>query len=150
MQKEIMSELKSKKYDVLIATAAPADWRMLKPFKNKISTHNVNELELKLRATPKIIESVKKIRPNILLIPFKAELNLSEKKMVEKALELMKSAKADLIAINDVGKKGVGFREDTNELYVIDKNRSIFHIPLSSKHKVARRLLDIIKKKLDD
>jgi len=148
MQKAVVSELKSKKYDVVIATAAPADWKPEKTFQRKVSTRTVPKLTLKLRPTQKIIKAVKKISPSTFLVPFRAEHNLSDKELVEKACELIEEAGADLVAVNDVGRKGVGFGVDTNEVYIVDKNKAVIHVPLATKREVAKRLLDVIIKRV--
>ena len=148
MHKEFVSELRSKKYDVVIATAAPADWKPEKPFQLKVPTRTAQKLVLKLEPTQKVIKTVKKISPNTLLVPFKAEHNLSDKKLVEKAVELMKEVDADLVAVNDVGRKGAGFGVDTNEVYIVDQNQTVTHVPLTTKREVAKRLLDVINERI--
>jgi phosphopantothenoylcysteine decarboxylase/phosphopantothenate--cysteine ligase len=148
MHKAVVSELKSKKYDIVIATAAPADWKLEKPFQRKVPTLTVPKLILELKPTQKIIKKVKKISPKTFLVPFKAEHNLSDKELVEKAFELIKEDGADLVAVNDVGKKGVGFGVDTNEVYIVDKNKTVIHVPLTTKREVAKRLFDAINERI--
>ncbi|MDH5451263.1 MAG: bifunctional phosphopantothenoylcysteine decarboxylase/phosphopantothenate--cysteine ligase CoaBC [Candidatus Bathyarchaeota archaeon] len=148
MHKAFVSELKSKKYDIVIATAAPADWKLEKPFQRKVPTRTAPKLILKLEPTQKVIKTVKKISPNTLLIPFKAEHNLSDKKLVEKAVKLMKEVGADLVAVNDVGRNGVGFGVDTNEVYIVDKSKAVTHVPLTTKREVAKRLFDLINERI--
>ena len=148
MYRAVVSELSSRKYDILIAAAAGADWTLEKPYGYKVSTSDMSELSLKLRPTPKIIDSVKKTSPNTFLVPFKAEYNLSDDELIESAYKRLKTAGADLIVVNDVARKGVGFRVDTDEVFVVDKERKATHIPLASKAHVARELLNIILNKM--
>ncbi len=148
MHQAVVSELKSQKYDIVIATAAPADWKLEKPFQRKVPTRTTPKLILKLKPTQKIIKMVKKISPSIFLVPFKAEHNLSNKELVEKAFELIKEAKADLVVVNDVGREEVGFGVDTNEVYIVDKNKTVIHVPLTTKREVAKRLFDVINEKI--
>jgi len=91
---------------------------------------------------------VKKISPNTFLVPFKAEHNLSDEELVEKAFELVKEVGADLVAVNDVGRKGVGFGVDTNEVHIVDKNKTAIHVPLTTKREVAKRLFDVINERI--
>ena len=49
---------------------------------------------------------------------------------------------------NDVGKAGRGFESDTNEVYIVDPQKNVVHVPLSPKSVVAEKLLDIIVEKL--
>jgi len=61
---------------------------------------------------------------------------------------LIKEVGADLVAVNDVGRKGVGFDVDTNEIYIVDRNKTVIHVPLTAKREVAKRLFDIIRERI--
>jgi len=148
MHKAVASELRSKKYNMVIATAAAADWKLEKPFQRKVPTRSTPELILKLKPTQKIIKMVKKISPNTFLVPFRAEHGLSDRELVEKAFELIKEVSADLVAVNDIGRKGVGFEVDTNEIYIVDRNKTVIHVPLTTKREVAKRLFEAIIEKM--
>lgn len=74
---------------------------------------------------------------------FRAEYKLAKRELIESAYKRLLEAKADLIVVNDVGKKGVGFGTDTNEVFIIDKKKSIVHVPLAKKRQVARKILDV-------
>jgi phosphopantothenoylcysteine decarboxylase/phosphopantothenate--cysteine ligase len=148
MKEAVVSELKLKKYDVVIAAAAVADWALEQPYKYKVSTWDKATLNLKLKPTPKIIDAVKKVCSEIFLVAFRAEYGLSNKELVEAGFKWMRKAKADLVVVNDVGREGVGFGFDTNEVFILDSKRKVFHVPLSSKREVAKKLLDVIVAKL--
>jgi phosphopantothenoylcysteine decarboxylase/phosphopantothenate--cysteine ligase len=147
MYDTVVKELKEDNYDVMIATAAAADWAPERQFNYKVPTRNTPELPVTLKPTPKIIEAVKKMSPKTFLVAFRADHGLSDDALVESAYQRMKASNADLIAANDVGRSGVGFRTDTNELFIIDKKRKVIHIPLSSKREVAKKLIDVIVEK---
>ena len=144
----VVSELRSKKYDVVVAAAAAADWRPEKSFDYKVSTSDVPELSVKLRPTQKIIDAVRKINTDAFLVPFKAEYDLSDEQLVERGLRRLVEAKADLIVVNDVGRNGAGFGVDTNEVFIVDKEKKVVHVPLTTKREVARRILDVITEKI--
>ena len=148
MYNAAMMELKSEKYDIIIAAGAAADFTPEKPIKHKVLTRTTPELLLKLKPTPKIIDAVKKISPSAFLVAFKAEYRLSDEELIKSAYQRLKAANADLIVANDVSRQGVGFEVDTNEVFIIDKDRNIIHIPLTTKQEVAKKLLDNIIKKL--
>ena len=57
-------------------------------------------------------------------------------------------AKADLIVANDVGQKKRGFQSETNEVYIIDKEKNIKHIPLELKDEIANEILDNVAQKV--
>ncbi len=148
MYEAVVSELKSKKYDVVIAVAAVADWAPEKKYEYKVPTSIKNELTVKMRPTPKIIDAVKKVSPDTFLIAFRAEYNLSDEELIQSAYKRLKKAKADLIAANDIGRKGVGFACDTNEVFIVDTNKKVVQVPLATKREVAKRLFDVIVNKL--
>jgi len=144
----VVSELKSKRYDVMIAVAAAADWTLEQPFSHKLSTHSVRSLDLKLKPTKKIIDTVKKVSPKTYLVAFRAEYKLPKNRLVESAHKRLLEADADLIAVNDMGKPGAGFGTDTNELFVVDTKKKVTYVPMANKREVARRILDIIRERV--
>jgi phosphopantothenoylcysteine decarboxylase/phosphopantothenate--cysteine ligase len=149
MYDKVIAELKLKKYDVMIAAAAAADWAVAKPFSYKVSTHRIKTLDLKLKPTKKIINSVKKASPQTFLVAFRAEYKLSRRALIESAHAKLIEAKADLVVVNDVGKEGAGFGTETNEVFIVDKEKKAIHVPLASKREVAQRILDAVKMKIE-
>lgn len=148
MYDAVVSELKAQRYDIVIAAAAAADWTPDKRYSFKIPTREASALNFRLKPTRKIIDVVKTIRPKALLIPFKAEHGVSDEELIENAYRTLKEAKADLIVANDVARKGVGFRVQTNEIFVVDKKRKVVHVPLTTKREAAKRLLDVVSQKM--
>jgi phosphopantothenoylcysteine decarboxylase/phosphopantothenate--cysteine ligase len=148
MYKAVVSELKSQKYEVVIATAAAADWTPKKRFDYKVPTRETPALNVELEPTPKVIDVVKKISPEVFLVPFKAEYNVSDKELVKNAFRRLKEAKADLIVANDVARKDVGFEVETNEIFIVDKTRKVVHVPLTTKREAAKNLLDVIAERI--
>lgn len=148
MREAVISELKSKKYDVVIAVAAAADWTVKKPYSYKVSTHKLHSLDLKLKPTKKIIDHVKKVSPKTFLVAFRAEYKLSKKELIESAYKRLLQANADLIVVNDVGKKGAGFGTETNEIFIVDKKKKAIHAPLAPKREVATKILDVVNEKI--
>jgi len=148
MRTAVLSELKSTHYAVFVATAAAADFEPEKMFESKVDTHTTPELELKLKSTPKIIDEAKKTSPKTFLVAFKAEYKLSDRDLVDNAYKRLKTSHANLIVANDVCRQGVGFQTDTNEVFVINKDKRVMHMPLTSKQEIARKLLDIIMEEI--
>jgi len=143
MHEVVVSELKSRNYDVVIAVAAAADWTPEEPYPYKVSSHELRSLELKLKPTVKIIDRVKKVSPRTFLVAFRAEYKLSKGELIESAHKRLLEAEADLIVVNDVGKKGAGFGTETNEVFIVDKKKSVVHVPLAKKREVAAKILDV-------
>ena len=61
---------------------------------------------------------------------------------------MMYRMKMDLIVANDVSHEKTGFGVDTNEVYIIDSSRQVLHVPLTSKRKIATKLLNIVSEKI--
>jgi phosphopantothenoylcysteine decarboxylase/phosphopantothenate--cysteine ligase len=138
----VKSKLSAKKYDLFLAAAAPGDFRVANVKNEKMSSRISELFDLKLETTEKVIRIVKKIQHDIFLVPFKAEWNLNQNKMVERAKMVMSETDADLVAVNDASLKGVAFEGDTNQILLLKKDGNMIDIPLNSKQVVARRILD--------
>lgn len=149
MEQTILQELEDVEYDVVVAAAAVSDWTLKKQYKRKVPTEEISTLKLELRPTPKIVDEIKDASQKSLLVIFKAEYDVSKGELIENAYRRLKKAKADLVVANDVSRRGIGFRTETNEVYIIDKEKKVVHVPLSSKRSVARKILDVIKMKLE-
>lgn len=148
MHEAVLAELQSEEYDVVIAAAAAADWKIKKPFAHKVSTRKLDSLSLEFEPTRKMIDQVKKVSPKSFLIGFRAEYKLPRKDLIESAHKKLLEANADLIVANDVGKKGAGFGTDTNEVFIIDKKKNVTHVPMAHKREVARKILDAAKERI--
>ena len=81
-----------------------------------------NDIILEFKRAPKIINSVKKINPDIFLVGFKAEYNVSDEELIDSARRKMKESSADIMIANDVDIKGGGFGSDKNEIIIIDED----------------------------
>jgi hypothetical protein len=96
------------------------DWKPAEIFRQKISTHKCNSLNLKLVLTAKIIDGIKDRVPESFLVAFRAQSNMSKEDLLEDGFKRLCRARTDLVAVNDVGQTGAGFETDTNELYIIN------------------------------
>ncbi|MBI2653031.1 bifunctional phosphopantothenoylcysteine decarboxylase/phosphopantothenate--cysteine ligase CoaBC [Candidatus Woesearchaeota archaeon] len=132
--------------DIIVHSAAVSDFTINNKEKSKIKSNK--ELHLELTPTAKIFEKLKKLNKEMFLVGFKAECNVSEKRLIGSAYDILQKANAELIVANDVGKKGRGFDVDTNEVFVVDKDKNVEHIKLADKRIVADKLLDIILQKI--
>lgn len=148
MFEAVTSELKARFYRVLIAAAAPSDWAVEKPFPKKVSTHKFEVLDLKLKPTKKIIDNIKKTSPQTFLVAFRAEYKLTAKALIESAHARLMEADADLIVVNDIGKKETEFGSEKNEVFIVDNKKNFHHISLTSKREIARRILDAVKERI--
>lgn len=148
MARAVEAELSESSYDVLVAAAAVGDWKPEQRAKEKISTHGSAGIEIKLVPTAKIIDSLKSRHPDLFLVAFRALAGLGPEELVTDAHKRMIEAGADLIAVNEVTGRGVGFESDTNELYLVDPAKHVEHVELSTKNEAAVRLVNAIARRI--
>lgn len=100
----------------LISAAAVADYTLDRQAE-KIKSGQ--DLSLHLTPTPKIIKKVREAYPDLKIVGFKAETDLSDEELIRRAEESMQSAHLDLVVANDVSRGGMG--TDDNRVIIIDR-----------------------------
>ena len=139
------------KQHVVFHAAAVADFTISHSSKNrsyKMDTRNGTKT-LKLVPTAKIVDSIKEFDKKVFLVAFKTEYDILEELLIKKAFDKLRECNGDLIVANDVSRRGCDFGSDTNEVYIIDKEKNITHVPLKSKREIARNLVKIVCNKLN-
>ena len=145
MFEKTMSQLPA---DILICSAAVADWKLIPETFSKKKIDNQNkikktsqELLFKTSKNPDILATVAKsnLRPSI-VIGFSAETN----NLIENAKSKLVSKEIDLIVANYVGQNKV-FGKDFNKVFLVDKN-GCEEWSEQSKNSVASNLADKINK----
>ncbi|MBQ2665686.1 phosphopantothenoylcysteine decarboxylase [Methanobrevibacter sp.] len=131
-------------FDIFISAAAVSDFEFRKKSDNKIDSSS--SLFLNLKPTTKIIRQIKKINPDIFLVGFKAEFNISKSEMIECARRQIENAGTDLVVANDISNDNCHFGSDKNEVLLVDED--VLTIPLASKREIAKCIFDVISKKL--
>ncbi len=129
--------------DIFISTAAVSDFK----FENKESykIDSSKTLSIDLKPTIKIIRTIKELNPDIFLVGFKADVNISEEKLIASAKHQIRESKTDLVIANDVGNKDCHFGSDNNKVWIIDDE--VISVPLASKKQVANIIFDVILEK---
>lgn len=130
--------------DIFVSAAAVSDFSPSKVEGIKMSSSK--EYDLKLTPNPKIIDKIKKINPNIFLVGFKAEYDVSDEKIIDCAKKQINRCGTDLVVTNDVSIEGVGFESDTNQVIFVDDE--IEKTDLKTKSEIASILMDKIVNKL--
>ena len=102
-------------------------------------------MSINLKPTIKIIRQIKELNPNIFLVGFKAEVNISKKDIIASAKQQIKDAGTDLVIANDVSDENCHFGSDNNKVWIVDDD--IVSVPLSSKKEVANIIFDVILEK---
>jgi phosphopantothenoylcysteine decarboxylase / phosphopantothenate---cysteine ligase len=148
MRKAVVSELSSKKYDVVIMAAAVADFMPAKRSDKKINTR-AGKIELPLVATKKIIDEVKKNSNSTFLVAFKADYNVPDSVLIDRAYKKLQESGADIVVANDLGRKGSEAGSDRNQVFIVDGKKKVVHLPLESKPAIARKLLELVAKSVN-
>ncbi|MCD6559058.1 MAG: bifunctional phosphopantothenoylcysteine decarboxylase/phosphopantothenate--cysteine ligase CoaBC [Palaeococcus sp.] len=142
MLQVIESELKSREYDIVILAAAVGDFTPKEKAQKKIKSGK--ELILELVPTPKIIQRVKEIAPDVFLVGFKAEYGVGEEELIAQARRQIEKAKSDVVIAN---RGEVAFGSEVNEAYWIT-GESYEKLPLMSKRELAEKIWDRLLKLL--
>jgi len=142
MLKAIERELSSKKYDIVVLAAAVSDFTPKEKARKKIRSGQT--LILELVPTPKIIQRIKEIQPNVFLVGFKAEYGVGEEELIEQARKQIEKAKSDVVIAN---RGEVAFGSEVNEVYWVTKE-GYEKFPLMSKRELAEKIWDKIVENL--
>ena len=131
-------------HDIFISAAAVSDFEFRQKSDKKIDSSS--SLFLNLKPTTKIIRQIKKINPDIFLVGFKAEFNISRDEIIHCARKQIEDAGTDLVVANDISKDNCQFGSDNNEVLLVDDD--VLTIPLASKREIAKSIFDVISKKI--
>ena len=148
MYTTVISEIRSKKYDLVIFAAAVTDFKLLQIHKKKIPSQVSHPINLELVPTKKIIDEIKLIDKNIFLVGFKAYSDVSNTFLINKAKKKLKECNADIIIANDVGRTRTKIGFDYNEVFIVRQKESVIHLKVQSKDSIAKKLFEIIISKL--
>ncbi len=120
MHHEVLANLRGS--DIVVLAAAPADFA---PRRKRGKISSTAALKLTLHPVPKISDAIKRAKKFAKLILFKAESHVKESELKRIALKKLRACDADMIVANDVGKPGVGFVSDFNEVLLIKPDGSV-------------------------
>jgi len=143
MHDAVKQEMK-KKFDVVIMAAAVADFTPENPSRKKIKSDQ-ERIKISLKKAPKIINQIKKFQKNVVLVGFKAEVNLSKKDLISSAQKKLRESNADMIIANDVGSPRYIKNPENNEVLIIDSGKV-----RSSGWKKKQKIVKFIKKEIEN
>jgi len=121
-------------YDAIIHMAAVNDYQLQKPSAGKIPSGK-KALLLRLVPTEKIIQKVRKLAPNSLLIQFKLESNRDG--LINRAYQSLISNKSSFVVANALEDLESGYKA-----FLVDRDRNV--VPIRSQASLARILHEII------
>lgn len=143
---ETVKKQMKKKFDVMIMAAAVADYTPENPSKKKIKSTQ-NKIKISLKKVPKIIDQIKKFQKNIILVGFKAEVNLSKKDLIGVARKKLQESNADIIIANNIGSSRYKKNSNNNEVLIIDSGK-VRSSGWKKKQKIVKFIRKEIEKKL--
>lgn len=121
--------------DIAIMAAAPADYKLKKPFENKVKSDTIT---LELVKNPDIAKTLGENKDDKKLVIFSAETE----NLIDNAKAKLVKKHADLVVANDVTVEGAGFDVDTNIATVIDTDGNMTESGKVSKRELADMILD--------
>ena len=128
--------------DIVIMTAAVADFRPVQSVDGKIKKHE-GIPQIVLEPTPDILATLGQSKPvGQTLVGFAAETT----NVVDNAKGKLARKNLDLVVANDVSAPGVGFSHDTNEVTILSADGACVTVPLADKHRIATAILDSVVK----
>lgn len=130
--------------DIFIATAAVADYRAARKSDQKIKKSS-QVLHLELEPTVDILAAVSDLPNRPFTVGFAAETEHLE----GHARDKLKRKKLDIIAANEVGRAGIGFDADDNELAVLWAGGGV-RIARAPKTVVASELVALVSERYHD
>lgn len=126
--------------DVVIKSAAVADYRPKQVAKQKIKKQHTDLMTLEMEKNPDILASLGRLKQQQLLVGFAAETENLE----EYARAKLQAKNLDILVANNVSAPGAGFNVDTNIVTIYQRNGTVESLPLMSKEKVAHHILDLV------
>lgn len=126
--------------DIVIKSAAVADYRPMQTYDQKLKKGIADQLVLELEKTPDILATLGQRKQHQVLVGFAAETEQVE----TYALDKLRRKNCDFLVANDVSQEGAGFNYDTNVITIYNKAGLVEQLPLMSKRAAAERLLQIV------
>ena len=138
MKKEVIS--RSDSTDCVIMAAAVADFKAKNINEKKIKKENIDVMTLDLIRNDDILNLLRESK--CIKIGFAAETENHQKFGLDK----LKNKNLDMIIINDVSNKQIGFESDYNQVKIITKKGDIFTTEVENKKIIASEIMDKVKK----
>jgi phosphopantothenoylcysteine decarboxylase/phosphopantothenate--cysteine ligase len=125
--------------DLLVMSAAVADYRPTAVREGKIDKSADDRLEIDLEPTVDILAGLSAARDRQVLVGFAAEHGEAG---LERARAKRERKGVDLIVHNDVSQPGIGFEGDDNAITIIGAEGMEIRVERTSKRECAERILD--------
>lgn len=126
--------------DVLVMSAAVADWRPREVAEGKLKKATMNPV-VELVPNPDILRTIAPLKGDRTIVGFAAETG----DPVPEARRKLAAKGLDLVVANDVSRPDSGFAVDTNRVTLVSATAADA-LPLLSKDEVARRIVTWVEK----
>lgn len=137
MRQAVLSHLEGA--TIIVKAAAVSDYHVTEVPRQKLKK-TATRLPLELDPTPDILAEVGERKGDRLLIGFAAETQ----NLVEEARRKLVSKHCDMMVANLVGRDGLGFESNDNEVEIVTRAGQTAHAGPASKTEIAGRILDQI------
>jgi phosphopantothenoylcysteine decarboxylase / phosphopantothenate---cysteine ligase len=132
----------TKRTDVVIMSAAVADFTPVHPAKEKIKKQSDSKnLKLALKPTTDILATLGKKKQRMVLVGFALETQDE----LAGAKDKLRRKNLDLVVLNSLSEKNRVFGSDMNRVTMVDKFGTVEKLPAMPKFDVANKILDKIK-----
>jgi len=146
MTQKTLETLK-KGFDILISTAAIADYTPAETAKEKIKSGKTG-LKIDLTPTKKLTAEARKKFPGLYIVAFKAEHKVSCEDLIWSARAKLIKERLNLVCANDVGVDVFG--SDTTQVSIINAQGIIEKTDRETKERIAEKIWDVIEKEKND
>jgi phosphopantothenoylcysteine decarboxylase / phosphopantothenate---cysteine ligase len=128
--------------DVVLMAAAVADFRPRRAEQGKLAREGRDGLTVELEPTEDVLRALAEVRrPGQTLVGFAAEHGPGAEERARRKLE---RKGLDLLVLNDVAVKGIGFGAEENEVALLTPDGTR-HLPKAPKGEVARAVWDAVE-----
>ncbi|MBQ9688127.1 bifunctional phosphopantothenoylcysteine decarboxylase/phosphopantothenate--cysteine ligase CoaBC [bacterium] len=136
MQQAVTAEFDNA--DVLIMTAAVADYRAKSVAEQKLKKTSEDEISFTFVKNPDILKEACRVKKeNQVVIGFCAE----SENLIENAKEKIKNKGCDFLIANDISRKDTGFSSDYNEILILDNQGNVEPVAKALKTEIAKEIL---------
>lgn len=126
--------------DIVIKTAAVADYRPRQTFSEKMKKKDSDDLIIEMERTKDILAELGKRKKEQFLVGFAAESTNVE----HFALEKLKKKNLNMIVANNISEEGAGFGGDTNIVTIFDETGQKVDLPMLTKYEVAHKIFEAV------
>lgn len=131
------------KQDIIIKSAAVADYRPINPAEEKIKKKE-GDMSIELERTEDILKYIGQHKKEDQFI---CGFSMETENMVENSRKKLEQKNADMIVANNLKQEGAGFGTDTNIVTFITRNE-VLEKPIMTKKEAAGEILDFIMKNI--